>query len=132
MKKQLQELEQILVQAYEGETTLAEAERLAARFLVAQMQISGVLRKASLDARMRKTGTKALRAAVYLEIVQKADKKPSEAQISATVDSEGLITTEQNAYDAAEVEAENLKRYYDIFTNAHIYMRSLARGSFGS
>jgi hypothetical protein len=71
--KQFAELEQIIANAFEGETTMQEAERLAARFLVAQMQVSNELRNADLDSRMRKTGTKTLRAALYLNIVNNAD-----------------------------------------------------------
>ncbi len=131
MKNQLQELEQILINAYEGETTLQEAERLAARFLVAQMQVSGALRNADLDSRMKKTGTKALRAALYLNIVGQAEKKPTEAQIAATIDTDKMVEDAQTELDAAEVEREDLRRYYDIFQNAHVYMRGIAKGSFG-
>jgi hypothetical protein len=130
-REQLKELEDILTQAYEGETTMQEAERLAARFLVAQMQISGALRTADLDSRMKKTGVKALRAALYLNIVGQADKKPTEAAIAAQIDTDAMVEKEQNSLDAAEAESYDLRRYYDIFENAHVYFRGIAKGNFG-
>jgi hypothetical protein len=129
--KQFAELEQIIANAFEGETTMQEAERLAARFLVAQMQVSNELRNADLDSRMRKTGTKTLRAALYLNIVNNAEKKPTEAQIAATIDTDSMVEEEQKSLDTAEVDRENLRRYYDIFGNAHIYFRGMAKGNFG-
>lgn len=124
-------LESKIVSTYESGVTLETAERLAAEFLHAQMQVSIELKTASLDAKMRKSGMKALRATLYLSECQKGDKKPTEATLSSLLDSNELIQGEQQALDTAEVNKEEFERYYDIFVNAHIYFRGVARGSMG-
>lgn len=111
--------------------TMQEAEKLAAEFLGAQIAVSEELKVADLDARMRKTGAKAVKAAIYLDIVQKSEKKPTEAQITAMIDSDAIVQGEQNEYDKAEVEKEDLERYYNIFREGHIYCRGIAKGNFG-
>ena len=78
LQKFVLELEGKIKAAYEEGTTQPDAERLAAEFLHAQMVISSHLRKADLDARMRKSGHKAIRAAVYMGEVGKSEKKPSD------------------------------------------------------
>lgn len=124
-------LEQKIQDSYTNGTSLEEAEKLAAEFLYAQMITSGELTKADLDARMKKTGVKTIRSAIYLDIVQKGDKRPTEAHIAALVDSNDLVANEQTSFDTAEVSRNELERYYDIFVNAHIYYRGVAKGSFG-
>jgi hypothetical protein len=123
-------LEAEIEKSYIEGVTLNEAENLAGQFLHAQMKVSEELKKSDLDSRTRKSGVKAIRAAIYLEIVQKSDKKPTEAGITSMIDVDDIVKAEQNALDTAEVERDDLKRYYDIFTNAHIYFRGIAKGKF--
>jgi hypothetical protein len=123
-------LEQKIQDSYMGGVTLEDAEKLAGEFLYAQIKVSEELKKASLDARMRKSGIKAVRAGVYLKTVKENDKKPTEAMISALVDTNPVVQEEQDLYDAAEVNQEELERYYNIFQNAHIHFRTVARGRF--
>lgn len=134
MNKQFQdlckELEHAIEHSYTSGTSLEDAERLAAKFLFAQMAVSEQLKNADLDSRMRKTGVKAIRAAVYLEIVRSSEKKPTETQIASTVDTDDLVLGEQKAFDTAEVIRNDLERYYNIFGNAHIYYRGIAKGNF--
>lgn len=130
-KQFCQELEDIIKITYESGVMLEEAEKLAARFLYAQMKVSEQLKNADLDARMKKSGVKALRANAYLNEVQGKEKKPTEAQIAATIDTNELVATEQRLFDTAEVERDELQRYYDIFQNAHVYYRNIAKGNFG-
>ena len=125
------ELESIIEASYSEGVTTEQAERLAARFLYAQMMVSKELTNADLTARMRKTGVKSLRAVLYKEEATKGDKKPTEAMLASIIDSNDLIQGEQNSYDESEVTKSELERYYDIFGNAHIYYRSLAKGTFG-
>jgi len=120
LKELCQQLESEIQQSYEEGVTLEQAEKLAGKFLKAQMQVSAELTKADLDSRMRKSGVKAVRAAIYLDIVSKGDKKPTEATVSS----------EQDSYDRAEVTKAELERYYDIFVNAHIFYRGVAKGNF--
>lgn len=125
------QLEDKIKNSYEQGTSMEEAEKLAAEFLYAQMVVSGELKKVSLDARMKKSGNKAIRAAVYLNTVSGVDKKPTEAAISSIIETDEQVSMQQNLLDTAEVEAAELERYYNIFINAHIYYRGIAKGSFG-
>ena len=129
-KEMCQDLENRLTSSYEGGVTMEEAESLAARFLVAQLSVSRELKTRDLDARTRKSGLKAIRAAVYLEIVQGVEKRPTVDMISAMVDSHEIMQQEQNSLDTAEVERADLERYFDVFTNAHIFYRGVSKGNF--
>ena len=127
----LSRLEEKIQNSYLSGTTLEDAERLAAEFLVAQIKISNELKKYDMDSRMRKSGVKALRAAIYLKNITGVDKKPTEAALTAILDSDDLVSGEQRGFDEAEVERASLERYYDIFVQAHVYFRQLAKGSLG-
>lgn len=122
------ELTDIIKNTYESSVTMEEAERLAARFLHAQMLVSEALRSTHLDSRMKKNGVKAIRGAVYMENATKTDKKPSDMMLQAMVDRDDIVLGEQQRYDEAEVEKEYLQNNYDIFKDAHIYYRGIAKG----
>lgn len=123
-----EELETKIQETYTSGVTLEEAERLSARFLHAQMVLSRELRHASLDAKMRKSGVKSVRAAVYLNEVQKSDKKPTEAMLSAIIDTTDIVNSEEESLYKAETSADELSRYYDIFGQAHVYYRQVSKG----
>lgn len=130
-KELCKQLEVKIQNSYEQGVTLEDAEKLAAEFLFAELAVSAELKKSDLDSRLRKSGVKAIRSAIYLDIVQKADgKKPTEAQIAATIDSDKIVVDEQSAYDSAEVDKAELERFYEIFMNAHIHFRSVSKGRF--
>lgn len=126
-KEYCSELETKIESSYTQGVTIDEAEKLAGEFLKAQMVISRELSKSDLDARMRKSGLKALKAGVYLAEVQKSDKKPSDVLLGAIVDSDEEVNKGQDELDTAEVTRDELQRYYDIFLNAHIYYRGIAK-----
>lgn len=126
----IKKLEDKITDSYTEGVTLEQAERLAGEFLAAQLAVSTQLKKADLDSRMRKTGVKAVRAAIYLEGATKGEKKPSDVLLAAQVDSDQLVIGEQKAYDEAEVEKDELDRYYNIFREAHVYFRGIAKGRF--
>lgn len=126
-----QQLENKIVNAYTEGTTLEQAEKLAGEFLGAQLKVSSELAKVDLDSRMRKSGVKALKAAIYMEAATKTDKKPTEAMLSAIIDMNDIVQSEQTGLDTAEVSKAELERYYDIFVNAHIFFRGVAKGNFG-
>lgn len=127
---QLKELEKDIQNAYESSPTIEEAEKLAAKFLIAQLSVGAELAKADLDARMRKTGLKAVKAAVYLEAATKGDKKPSDVLIGAIVDSDKVVSETQDGFDRAEVYRNEFENYLSVFRDAHIYFRTLAKGRF--
>lgn len=130
-QEQLKVLEDKIKATYEQGVTVDEAEKLAAEFLYAQMVVSAELTKADLDARMRKSGNKAIRAKAYLDIVSSSDKKPTETAISSMIEVDSVVTKCQDELDRAEVSKAELERYYDIFVNSHIYYRGVAKGNFG-
>lgn len=125
-----EELEADIRNAYEEGVTIDQAERLAAKFLHAQMQVSAQLTAADLDARMKKSGVKAIRAAIYLEEAKKGDKKPSDVMLEALINRNDLVTGEQQAFDEAEVSRDQLQHYMNVFKEAHIYFRGISKGRF--
>lgn len=128
-KQRCEELEKVIQDAYMAGITLDEAERLAGNFLHATLQVNSELTKADLDARTRKSGLKTIRAACYLEIIQKSEgKKPTEAQIAAMIDTNEVVVKEQVGLDEADVLKAELERFYDIFNQAHIYFRQMSKG----
>ena len=116
--------------AYEGNVTMEEAERLAAKFLGAMMQVSALLKSADLDARMKKSGVKAVRAAIYLEEAAKGERKPSDVMLNALLDQSKLVQDEQLLFDKAEVSRDELERYFGIFKEGHLYFRAIGKGRF--
>ncbi len=126
----LEECIQIIERAHTEGVSLGDAEKYAAKFLHAQILVGNELKEVDLDARMRKSGVKALRAGVYLGEVQKNEKKPSDTLLEAIVNSTKLVQDEQDALDAAEVKRNELENYLSVFKDAHIYMRGIAKGKF--
>lgn len=124
-------LEIKIQESYTLGVTMEDAEKLAAEFLFAQMQVSNELKMQDLNSRMRRAGVKALRSAIYLKEITGKEKKPTEAQLTALLDSDDLVIGEQRGFDEAEVERDNLERYFNIFGAAHVYFRQLAKGSMG-
>lgn len=128
-KKMTQELETIIESAYTEGVTVDEAEKLAARFLHAQLKVSEELRIADLDSRTRKSGVKAIRAALYTNIRSGPDKV-TEAAIEAQLNANDIVEAEQKSFDEAEVNRDELERLYNVYINCHIYFRGVAKGSF--
>lgn len=130
MKKMLEEISEEITKSYEEGTTIPEAERLATKLLSAMLMLTEELKRASLDARMKKSGVKAIRAAAYLDEVARHDKKPSDSMLDNTVNASETVQDEQKKLDEAEVEYEYLENYMSIFREAHIHFRSIAKGKF--
>ncbi len=122
------ELEEKVITSYSNGVSLDEAERNAGQFLHATMVVGAELTRADLDARTRKSGVKGIRAAIYLDIVQTTDKKPTETAIDSMITVNKLVAAEQKALDSAEVRKAELERLYDIFNQAHVYFRQMSRG----
>lgn len=129
--KKYEELAADIKNAYENSIEPAEAERLAAKFLHAQLTVSHELAVADLDARMRKTGVKAVKAAVYMEAATAGEKKPSDVMLEAKVNLDKVVQDEQDKFDTAEVERDQLQNYFNIFREAHIYFRGIAKTNLG-
>lgn len=129
-KELCEQLEAKIQSSYVDGVTLEQAEKLAAEFLHAQMTVSTELKKADLDSRMKKAGVKAIRAAIYGDILSKNEKKPTEAAIDHLINSDKIVLGEQEELDKSEVDRDDLNRYYNIFQNAHIYYRGIAKGKF--
>lgn len=130
-KQLCEELESKIEQSYLDGIIADDAERLAGQFLGAMMKVSSELRKADLDSRMRKSGLKAIRAAIYMDAATKPEKKPTEAALSAIVDMNDIVRSEQGSFDESEVDRDELERYFNIFQAAHVHYRTIAKGVFG-
>ena len=124
------ELEADIKRTYEEGVTLDRAERLAAKFLSAQITIANELVNIDLDCRMKKSAVKALRAAVYMEAATKGDKKPSDTMLNSMVDMNQLVQGEQKVFDESDSLREHLQTYFSIFKEAHIYFRGVSKGRF--
>lgn len=130
MLNQWEELKNDIKSSYESGTTMEEAEKLAAKFLYAQIEVAQALQTADLDSRMRKSGVKAVRAAIFYDEATKSDKKPSDKTLDALVDMNKIVIDEQRGFDETDVLADALRNYFSIFQNAHIHFRSVSRGRF--
>ena len=126
-KERAQQLEDFIIKTYTQKVSPDEAEDLAANFLHAGLQVSEELSKVDLDARTRKSGVKAVRAAIYLESVQASDKKPTESMLEHLINTNPMVSAEQSKLDELEALKAHLERYYDLYNNAHIYYRSIAK-----
>lgn len=124
------ELETDIKNSYESSPTIEEAEKLAAKFLHAQIQVGSEIRKVDLDARMKKTGVKSVKAAVYMQAATKTDKKPSDSFLEAIVNMDEIVIGEQRSLDEAEVTRNELENYLHVFKEAHLYYRAMAKGRF--
>lgn len=128
MKILIADLTKDIKNAYEQGVGMEEAERLAAKALYAQIQFAEAIKGLDLDARMRKNGLKAVKAAVYLDEVKKAEKKPSDVLLGAVVDTNELVVGEQNGFDAAEVARNEIETMLSVAKDFHIFMRGIAKG----
>ena len=124
------ECEQAIKDAYESSVTQDEAEKLAAKFLHAQLKVSAALRDADLDARMKKSGLKAVKAQTYVEECGKYDKKPTEAQLEAAINLSELVNKSQDEFDSAEVNRDYLLNLLSVFREGHQYYRAIFKGTF--
>ena len=125
-----EEVQALVDRAYDEEITMQEAEKLATRLLSVQMTIAKELATVKLDARMRKSGVKAVKAVAYLDEVKKHDKKPSDSYLEHVVNTNENVNKEQDAFDAADVNAETLETLLSVFKEAHIHFRSISRGAY--
>lgn len=130
MKYDYEELQKDIQAAYENGTTVEDAEKLAAKFLWAQMHLSTAFRNADLDCRMRKAGLKAVKATVYLEEATKSEKKPTEATLTALIDQNQHVRSEQGGLDAAEVERDYFQNCLATLKEAHVFMRNIGKGRY--
>lgn len=126
----IKSLTDIIEKSYTQGVTIEEAEKHAGMFLHGQLLVAAELKECDLDARMRKTGVKAIKAAAYLEAATKTDKKPTEAMITAIIDREETVQNEQKSFDQAEAHRDLLQNYYNVFKEGHIYMRGISKGRF--
>jgi hypothetical protein len=124
------QLEDKIISSYKEGVTLEQAERLAGEFLYAMMAVSGELKKVDLDARMKKSAVKALRAGVYANLTSTTEKKMTVDALDHALNRAEMVQKEQDSLDRAEVNRDELTRYYNIFREAHTYFRQIGRGKF--
>lgn len=124
------DLESTITEAYATSPTPDEAELSAAKFLAGMFRVGDELKRIDLDARMKKSGLKAIRSAVYLEEAKRGDKKPSDTLIEAVINSNRMVTDAQQALDYAEVDRDRLHNLLNVCKESHIFFRALAKGRF--
>lgn len=127
-----EELEHDIKNAYEKVITPDEAERLAAKFLLAQLDAGRELSNLDLNARMKKTSLKACKGEAHLQYskVNGEAKKPPEAALASMVDCNSVVLEEQDRFDRAEIQKNLIQNYLEVFRESHIYFRALAKGRF--
>lgn len=128
--KRCEELTKDIENSYQEGVTLEAAEKLAGKFLHAQLQVAEQLQNIDLDTRMKKSGVKAIRAAVYMQEATKGEKKPSDTYLQALVDMDQLVVDAQRSLDEADVQLDRLKNFFNVFKEAHIHFRGIAKGRF--
>jgi hypothetical protein len=124
------ELKEAIERAYSEGVTIPDAEKLAARTLTIRLELSDEIKQVALDARMKKHGVKAVRADVYMEELCKHDKKPAESFLEHAVNLSEKVATEETSFAEAEAEYQKLMAYLDVFKDAHLYFRNIAKGTF--
>lgn len=124
------DLQHEIARAYQGDVTISDAEKLAAKFLLAQMEVADELSQYDLDARMKKNGVKAKRAMVYMEAATRSDKKPSDTLLEHHVAMDPGVQLAQNTYEESDAKRESLSLYLGIFKDAHIYFRGISKGRY--
>lgn len=124
------ELRQAIESAYEQGVTVPEAEKLAARTLTVRLELADEIKVTSLDAKMKRHGVKATRANAYMDEMAKHDKKPAEAFLENAVNLSEAVANEEMAHAEAEAEFQKLIAYLDVFKDAHLYFRNIAKGTF--
>lgn len=126
----IDKLKQKIINSYESGITMSEAEKLAGEFLAAQLDLAETLKIKDLDARLRKSGNKALKSAIRQEFVAKHDKKPTEGQIEDATNLDTTLRDEENSLHEMEVERDYIRNAFDIFKDAHIHFRGIAKGRY--
>lgn len=124
------ELKTIIETAYNEGVSVMEAEKLAAKTLVVRLDLSQELKVIDLDSRMKKHGVKVTRADAYMSEIKKHDKKPVESFLEAAVTMDGNVIEAEHDYAKADVQRELIQNYLDIFKDAHIYFRGIAKGTY--
>ena len=130
LEKELTELKDIITKAYEEGVTIPQAEKLAAKTLVARMALADAIQTLDLDARMKKHGAKAIRGEVYLTEVKAHEKKPTESALESAVNLNDQVLEAETSFAEAETSKNRLSIYEDVVKDAHIYFRTIAKGSF--
>lgn len=125
-----EELKQSIASASNEGVSIPEAEKLAAKTLTARLALADEIKTLSIDARMRKNVVKVVRSNLYLDLVSKAEKKPTETHLESVLNIDNEVRAEEAAYINAESELQRLETYSDVFKDSHIFFRTVAKGSF--
>jgi len=103
--------------------SLPEAERRASEFLVAMAKITDIRHMFSED----KIKYTSVQTAVYAQELSKGTAKTmTENKVTAEASAEYLKARED--LERIENDIAYLRSYYDIFNNAHIFFRTMAKG----
>lgn len=127
MKKLIEKLQARIQEVYEDGVTVTKSEDITHELADAEFKLVTMITPLDMDVRMRKHGVKQIRAAVYLDIIKNSEKKPTESQLAAMVDSDALVTEAQNSYDEAESLLAEAERLLDAVHNSQVVFRTLMK-----
>lgn len=123
-------LKKDIQRAYAEGVTILAAEKLASKTLLARMALADAIQVLDLDARMKRQGVKAERGSLYSSIVAESEKKPTETAIESMINTSLTVVAAEQTYAEADTSKDRLHTYSDIFKDAHIFFRSVAKGTF--
>ncbi len=105
------------------------ADALAADFALARLAAIEVRKEIELKAKLKKTSVEAVRGSIYLDIVSKSEKKPTESMLEHILNTDKIVVGEENSLAKLEVETKALTEYADIFKDMHILCRKKVDGN---
>lgn len=125
-----EELLELIKLASEEGIGLDAAEKAAGKSLMVMNELSEQLKEADKDRRFRKRGVKSIRSAIRMEEVKKHDKKPTESALEDVLNTNEIVASQEEAFDTAEVGAEELERQFGIARESHLWFRAISKGTF--
>lgn len=130
MSKTYDELKEAIKKATDEGVSIPDAERLAAKTLTARIELSEEIKTQAIDAKMKRLGVKAVQAETYKKATEGVEKKPTEAALIHTINLNPEVIQEEINHAEAEAELEYKQSLLEIFKDAHLYFRSIMKGSF--
>lgn len=101
----------------------SEAERRAGEFLMAMALVTDLRHVLSED----KIRALSVQTAVYAQELAKGTAKTM-TENKVTAEASGAYTQAREDLERVENDVSYLKAYYEIFSNAHIFYRNMAKG----
>ncbi len=136
MKTNKEELEALIGQCF-AELAVAskekydpeKAEKTAAMFLAAQMQLAFFISDVELNARHSKNEIARIEAEKYFEVKDAATGKITEATLTHSVDKNSEVVSAKKSNSEAEAEVKKYNYLMNTLKDAHIFFRGVGKKS---